>query len=134
MIVCIPNLPFLGQYRCEGIECGDNDTGDRFNGVCDKDGCDYNHWRQGDKTYFGVGSQFAVDTSKPMTVVTQFHTDDGTDNGELVEIRRLYVQDGRVIENSITQWDGMGVNIEMIHYQSSMYIKGLGLYHSRNVQ
>merc|ERR1712029_402526 len=74
----------------------------------DKDGCDYNHWRQGDKTYFGVGSQFAVDTSKPMTVVTQFHTDDGTDNGELVEIRRLYVQDGRVIENSITQWDGMG--------------------------
>merc|ERR1719232_501870 len=24
------------------------------------------------------------------------------------EIRRLYVQDGRVIENSITQWDGMG--------------------------
>ena len=68
-----------------------------------------------------------------MTVVTQFHTDDGTDNGELVEIRRLYVQDGRVIENSITQWDGMGVNREMIHYQSSMYIKGLGLYHSRNV-
>ena len=68
-----------------------------------------------------------------MTVVTQFHTDDGTDNGELVEIRRLYVQDGRVIENSITQWDGMGVNIEMIHYQSSIYFKGLGLYHSRNV-
>ena len=52
-----------------------------------------------------------------MTVVTQFHTDDGTDNGELVEIRRLYVQDGRVIENSITQWDGMGVSREMIHYQ-----------------
>jgi len=97
-----------GQFRCEGIECGDNDTGDRFNGVCDKDGCDYNHWRQGDKTYFGVGSNFAVDSSKPMTVVTQFHTDDGTDTGELVEIRRLYVQDGKVIENSITQWDGMG--------------------------
>ena len=27
-----------------------------------------------------------------MTVVTQFITDDGTDSGDLVEIRRLYVQ------------------------------------------
>lgn len=35
-----------------------------------------------------------------MTVVTQFITDDGSDTGDLVEIRRLYVQNGRVIENS----------------------------------
>ena len=33
-----------------------------------------------------------MDSSKKMTVVTQFITDDGTDSGELVEIRRLYVQ------------------------------------------
>ena len=31
-----------------------------------------------------------------MTVVTQFVTDDGTDHGELVEMRRLFVQDGQV--------------------------------------
>ena len=60
--------------------------------MCDKDGCDYNHWRQGDHTYFGPGGNFAVDSSKKMTVVTQFITDDGTDSGDLVEIRRLYVQ------------------------------------------
>ena len=33
-----------------------------------------------------------MDSSKKMTVVTQFITDDGTDSGDLVEIRRLYVQ------------------------------------------
>ena len=84
------------QYRCKGLECGDNASDNRYDGVCDKDGCDYNHWRQGDKTYFGADSSFAVDSTKPMTVVTQFITEDGTDNGELVEIRRLYVQDGQV--------------------------------------
>jgi len=96
-----------GQYRCEGLECGDDATDNRFDGVCDKDGCDYNHWRQGDHTYFGPGGNFAVDSSKKMTVVTQFITDDGTDSGELVEIRRLYVQDGKVIENSVTNQPGM---------------------------
>jgi len=96
-----------GQYRCEGLECGDNDSDNRYDGVCDKDGCDYNHWRQGDKSYFGPGGQFTVDSSKPMTVVTQFLTNDGTDNGELVEMRRLYVQDGKIIENSISSWPGM---------------------------
>ena len=35
-----------------------------------------------------------------MTVVTQFLTDDGTDNGDLIEIRRFYVQDGRKITNT----------------------------------
>ena len=30
-------------------------------------------------------------------MVTQFITSDGTDNGDLSEIRRLYVQDGKVI-------------------------------------
>jgi cellulose 1,4-beta-cellobiosidase len=35
-----------------------------------------------------------------MTVVTQFITTDGTDNGDLKEVKRFYVQNGRVIENS----------------------------------
>ena len=41
-----------------------------------------------------------------MTVVTQFVTSDGTDNGDLVEIRRVYVQDGQVIEDSFSNLDG----------------------------
>ncbi|CAK7202815.1 hypothetical protein SEUCBS139899_005542 [Sporothrix eucalyptigena] len=39
-----------------------------------------------------------VDTSRPFTVVTQFPTDD---SGTLSEFRRLYVQDGNVIQNSV---------------------------------
>jgi cellulose 1,4-beta-cellobiosidase len=89
-----------GQYRCEGTECGDNQRGERFKGVCDKDGCDQNPYRVGDTTFFGPGSNFKVDSTKPMTVVTQFISSDGTDNGDLVEMRRLYVQNGKVIANA----------------------------------
>jgi cellulose 1,4-beta-cellobiosidase len=34
-----------------------------------------------------------------MTVVTQFITNDGSDHGTLSEIKRFYMQDGRVIPN-----------------------------------
>jgi hypothetical protein len=54
----------------------------------------------GDKMFFGKGSGYTVDTSKPISVVTQFITTDGTDTGDLKEMRRLYVQDGKVIQNS----------------------------------
>jgi len=86
-------------HVCEGKEdCGDKDEG--YVGACDKDGCGFNPYRMGDKNFWGVGPDYAVDTSKPMTVVTQFITSDNTDTGDLVEIRRFYVQDGKVIKNS----------------------------------
>ena len=34
--------------RCEGQECGDNASDERYDGVCDKDGCDYAAYRLGD--------------------------------------------------------------------------------------
>jgi cellulose 1,4-beta-cellobiosidase len=86
-----------GQLRCENIACGDTDKGQRYQGVCDKDGCDINPFRMGNETFYGRGPQFVVDTTKPMTLVTQFITDDGTDVGQLSEIRRFYVQDGKRI-------------------------------------
>jgi len=86
-----------GQLKCEGLECGDTDKGERYLGVCDKDGCDINPYRMGNPNFYGRGSQFAVDTTKKMTVVTQFLTTDGTDTGDLSEIRRFYVQDGQII-------------------------------------
>jgi cellulose 1,4-beta-cellobiosidase len=87
-----------GQTRCEkGVECGDGDK--RFDGMCDKNGCDIQPFRLGNKEFFGKGSSFAVDTTKPMTVVTQFITEDATDSGALKEIRRHYVQDGKKIES-----------------------------------
>jgi len=89
-----------GLTKCEGTECGDNAKGERYLGMCDKDGCDYNSYRMGDTSFYGRGSDYKIDSSKPVTVVTQFLTHDGTDTGELSEVRRFYVQDGAVIENS----------------------------------
>lgn len=101
-----------GAYRCEGVECGDNngkspgDPGDRFKGVCDKNGCDFNPYREGAHDFFGPGSQFTLDSTKPMTVTTQFITEDGTDTGALKEIRRFYMQDGKKIENVMPTYPG----------------------------
>jgi len=97
----------VGNYRCEGLECGDNEPGNRYDGVCDKDGCDFNSWRMGDRTFYGEGSSFTLDSSKPMTLVTQFITDDGTDNGNLIEMRRFWIQNGQTIANSVSQIPGM---------------------------
>jgi hypothetical protein len=72
-----------GPYRCAGAECA---------GICDSAGCDFNSYRNGDKTFFGNSTASALDSTKPMTVVTQFITTDGTDAGDLKEIRRVYVQ------------------------------------------
>nr|BAF57301.1 putative glycosyl hydrolase family7 [uncultured symbiotic protist of Reticulitermes speratus] len=83
-----------GQYECTGQQCGDTDSGDRFKGTCDKDGCDYASWRWGDQSFYGEGK--TVDTKQPLTVVTQFVGD------PLTEIRRVYVQGGKTINNSKT--------------------------------
>merc|ERR1712130_664681 len=90
-----------GYHRCEGTECGDNGK-DRYHGVCDKDGCDLNPYRAGNKTFFGPGESFVIDSSKPVTVVTQFISSDGTDDGDLVEIKRFHVQDNKVIPQPFT--------------------------------
>jgi len=87
----------ITQYRCEGTDCGDNTSGERYDGVCDKDGCDINPFRMGNTDFYGRGEQYEVNTLKPMTLVTQFITDDGTDEGDLVEIKRFYVQDDKII-------------------------------------
>lgn len=42
-----------GQYRCDGQECGDDDQGERYEGVCDKDGCDFNPFRLGNQEFYG---------------------------------------------------------------------------------
>ncbi|KAI9373342.1 glycoside hydrolase [Aspergillus egyptiacus] len=88
----------LEQIRCSGDTCGGTYSAERYAGTCDPDGCDFNPYRQGNHSYYGPG--MVVDTNRPITVVTQFLTDDGTDTGTLAEIKRFYVQDGEVIANS----------------------------------
>jgi cellulose 1,4-beta-cellobiosidase len=92
-----------GQTRCSGTDCGDGDN--RYNGVCDKDGCDFNSYRQGDPSFLGKGK--TVNTNSPITVVTQFLTNNNSTSGTLTEIRRLYVQGGKTIANSKTSISGM---------------------------
>jgi len=93
-----------GQYRCtSGTDCGGSD--DRYGSVCDPDGCDFNSYRMGQKSFYGKGS--TVDTSSKFTVVTQFITADNTTTGALSEIRRLYVQGGKVITNSVVDIPGI---------------------------
>ncbi|KAG6859261.1 hypothetical protein C0995_010195 [Termitomyces sp. Mi166 len=59
----------------------------------------------GNKTFYGPS--MTVDTTKKFTVVTQFLSSDNTTNGNLAEIRRLYVQNGIVIQNSKTSISGL---------------------------
>nr|BAA76365.1 cellulase [Irpex lacteus] len=91
------------QTRCSGSDCGQGS--DRFNGICDPDGCDFNSFRMGNTEFYGKG--LTVDTSQKFTIVTQFISDDGTADGNLAEIRRFYVQNGKVIPNSVVQITGI---------------------------
>lgn len=88
-------------YECTGDLCGSSD-------ICDKSGCGLNPYALGNLDYYG--HRKAVDTSKLFTVVTQFVTDDNTAHGELSQIRRLYVQNGRVIQNAALNVSGHEVD------------------------
>lgn len=97
-----------GQTMCEGDNCGGTYSSSRYAGTCDPDGCDFNPFRMGNESFYGPGK--IVDTSSKMTVVTQFITSDGTDSGTLSEIKRLYVQNGKVIANSASDVSGVTGN------------------------
>merc|ERR1712187_896990 len=86
------------QTRCDGTDCGDNGE-DRFKGFCDKNGCDIQPHRLGVHNFFGPGSDFQIDSTKPVTVTTQFITNDGSDHGKLTEVRQFDQQDGKTIEH-----------------------------------
>lgn len=86
------------QTRCDGDACGGTYSATRYAGVCDPDGCDFNSYRQGNTSFYGKGQ--IVDTSKVFTVVTQFI------GSPLTEIKRFYVQGGKVIPNSFSTITG----------------------------
>jgi cellulose 1,4-beta-cellobiosidase len=59
--------------------------------VCtDPDGCDINPYRIGHTDFYGPGSNFKLDTTKKMTVVTQFPAS----GSSVTAIRRFYIQNG----------------------------------------
>ncbi|KAH8423049.1 glycoside hydrolase family 7 protein [Aspergillus melleus] len=83
------------QTMCEGDSCGGTYSGERYAGTCDPDGCDFNSFRMGNESFYGPGK--TVDTNEKITVVTQFISGS---SGSLSEIKRFYVQGGKVIPNS----------------------------------
>jgi cellulose 1,4-beta-cellobiosidase len=75
---------------CKGEACGGTYSADRYAGTCDPDGCDINPYRIGHTDFYGPGSNFKLDTTKKMTVVTQFPAS----GSSVTAIRRFYIQNG----------------------------------------
>lgn len=82
-----------GFYACTGNECDGGKVG-----ACGNYGCGFNAYGLGAHEFYGVKG--TVDTRKPFRVITQFVTNDGTVHGTLAEIRRLYLQHGKLIHNA----------------------------------
>merc|ERR1719447_714743 len=94
----------VGVFECADDEmCG---VSDRYTSVCDRDGCDFNAYRLGDQTFYGPGEQFTVNTLKPMTVTTRWKVA----NGELVELERVYFQEGVEIPQAVVDIQGDAFN------------------------
>lgn len=74
-------------------------------GVCDKSGCSLNPYRMGYPEYYGI--QKTVDTTRAFTVITQFPA--GAD-GKLASYKRVYEQDGVVIEMPSVDVNGKNQN------------------------
>jgi hypothetical protein len=71
-------------------------------GQCDSPGCGFNAYRFGDKDFWGV----TLNPALKVTVVTQFVATSAT----LTEVRRLYVQGGRVFKNPTVEFDKIEYN------------------------
>lgn len=98
----------VSQTMCLANACGGTYSTPRYGGTCDPDGCDFNSYRQGNTGFYGPGK--TIDTTKPLTVVTQFLTDTGTASGTINEIKRFYVQNGVTYANSQSTIPGITGN------------------------
>jgi cellulose 1,4-beta-cellobiosidase len=100
-----------GQTRCSDDYCAFSDEhayGDVS--LCDKNGCDIQPHRLGVHNFFGPGADFQIDSTQPLQVTTQFITEDGTDTGKLVQVKQLYMQNGKTIEHPEYTVNGMTHN------------------------
>lgn len=85
--------------------------------MCDQNGCGYNPYRNGNHDYYGL--EMTVDTTRPFTVVTQFHANDA---GDLAEYHRLYIQDGEIIQNAATNVS----DLPDVNYMNDEYCEASG--------
>ncbi|KAH8180266.1 glycosyl hydrolase family 7 domain-containing protein [Sarocladium implicatum] len=83
-------------HVCQDKTCGGTYSDDRFAGLCDANGCDYNPYRMGNTNFYGKG--LTVDTSKKFTVVTQFTSQ---------KLTQFLVQGGKKFEIPAPTYDGI---------------------------
>jgi cellulose 1,4-beta-cellobiosidase len=115
--------PMIGGYPClNDLECGRGPN--RYKGVCDKSGADHNSFRSGDENLYGYGKQFRVNTEKPFRVITQFITADKTDNTDIVMMKRVYEQDGKVIDGGFL--DDAVIRADKAKYDEPNHFEELG--------
>lgn len=91
--------------------CAGDDECNQATGVCDEYGCGLNPYVYNVTDFYGLAQSYAINTQRKFTVVTQFLTDDGSSSGRLVEIRRFYVQEGRIIRNAAITVDGVTTSV-----------------------
>ena len=96
---------YLNDMACDGSSCGEGDN--YYEGFCDKDGCDLNTYRGGNTTFYGPGSQFTIDTTQKMTIVTQFRTQNNSSFEPIVEMTRIFIQGEKVLYAPNTNIAGM---------------------------
>jgi hypothetical protein len=72
--------------------------------LCDTNGCSWNPYRESTSFY---GPSKTIDTKKRFTVVTQFISDNGADGGNVKEVRRLWIQGGKLVQTPTRRiWNG----------------------------
>ncbi|KAK1532157.1 glycosyl hydrolase family 7 [Colletotrichum costaricense] len=101
-----------GVYLCEGEDCA-------FEGICDKNGCAWNPYRVNQDDFYGRGSGFDVDTTRPFTVITQFPANEA---GVLTEIHRLYIQDGHLIRSEVVN----NTDLPQVNYLNDEFCAATG--------
>lgn len=77
--------------------CGGTYSEERYAGLCDANGCDYNPYRMGNTDFYGVGK--LVDTSAPFTVTTQWD--------EQGVSTQFFIQNGARIDLPTPTWEGL---------------------------
>ena len=90
---------------CHGTKCDDSGE-DRSSGVCGKNSCDIQAWRFGVRNFYGPRDRFKVNSAKPVTVTTQFLTDDGTGSGTINKFKQFYTQNGKTVDHSMCTVNG----------------------------
>ena len=97
MSIALHPCSIQGVKACTNpVDCGDGPN--RFKGVCDKSGASYNPFREGRRKVYGVGSEFEIDTTKPIRVRTQFISDSKT--GLVTKVRQLLEQNKKVVTSA----------------------------------